>query len=308
MAFRLSLAHWLRPASLVNQHSRSTPALARWACRHRIPFVYTEQVTAGDDDLAVWEPVKDYLKIARQVTAVSEAAAECLTQLLGMPPARITVVPNMVDFEADQRGRSWPELAPGACPIVFVGRLHPMKGVPTLIEAAAMLKESGHQPEVRIVGDGPERAALLAQVQARGLECEVRLLPAQQHDSLPPLYRQAGIFVMPSVSHEGLGLVVLEAMSFGLPIVASDHPAFRDVVIHGENGLIFPRGEARALAEALAYLLERPAERQRLGRASRRKYESGEFTPERVAEKYLMVYQRALVPATGDHSIPREAR
>jgi phosphatidylinositol alpha-mannosyltransferase len=98
---------------------------------------------------------------------------------------------------------------------------------------------------------------------------------------------------------EGLGLVVLEAMSFGLPIVASDLPAFRGVVVHRENGWLFPPGDARALAEALAYLLNHPAERTRMGQASRQRYEAGEFHPARVADRYLQVYRQALAANAG---------
>lgn len=153
--------------------------------------------------------------------------------------------------------------------VLFVGRLIGAKDPHTLLAAQALLEAGGGGPFLWIVGDGPEAVGLRAFAGDRGLR-RVRFVGSLRPDELPPLWSASDVFVLPSV-HEPWGVVVNEAMAAGLPVVLSDRVgAAPDLLREGENGRSFPAGDAQALADALRATLADPAERRRMGSASRR--------------------------------------
>lgn len=163
----------------------------------------------------------------------------------------------------------------GAAVLGLVGRITPGKGHHVLLEAAARLAARGRDVELVIVGapdpncaeDEAYLARLRSLARARGLESQVRWTGYQTDPD--PYYRTFDVLVMPSVVREGLGLVALEAMQWGVPVVGSRLGGILEIVKDGVNGLLFASGDSTALAETLDRLLRDSGWRARLAAGAR---------------------------------------
>jgi glycosyltransferase involved in cell wall biosynthesis len=172
--------------------------------------------------------------------------------------------------------------------IVTVGRLKAPKDPLTLVRALASL---GAAPfEAVIVGDGPDRPSVEAELERLGLGPVARLVG--ERDDVLELLGGADIFVLSSRS-EGLPLSILEAMSAGLPVVASRVGGVPELVLDGETGLLVPPGEPSSLAAAIERLLVDPALRNRLGAAGRARVEEY-FDLDRCRSAHVELYRREL--------------
>jgi glycosyltransferase involved in cell wall biosynthesis len=145
---------------------------------------------------------------------------------------------------------------PGQPLVVCVARLHPQKGLATLIEATQLVVARGVTPRVAIIGEGSLASDLEQQIRARGLEGSVTL--AGPSDNAPDELAAADLVVIPSVWESG-PLVLAEALLLRRPVVATPVGMVPEVVRDGESGRIVPIGDARALADAMADLLGDPA-------------------------------------------------
>ena len=145
---------------------------------------------------------------------------------------------------------------PGQPLVVCVARLHPQKGLPTLIEAAELLVAAGVGPRVAVVGEGPLAADLTALIHEKGLDATVALVGPS--DNAPDELAVADVVAIPSVWESG-PLVLAEALELGRPVVATPVGLVPEVVREGESGRIVPVGDARALAIAISDLLADPA-------------------------------------------------
>jgi glycosyltransferase involved in cell wall biosynthesis len=178
------------------------------------------------------------------------------------PPARTVLIPNGVDTAVFAPGPARP---PGAR-LMYVGRLSEEKRLDTLLAAAAKLA-ARHPVQVVLVGDGPARGALEAQARAAALDLSVR--PFVDHRALPAVLDEGDVFVLPSRS-EGHPKILLEAMACARPCVASAVEGNAAIVADGETGLLFPPGDAGALAERIEELLCDPALAASIGARARR--------------------------------------
>ncbi|PYQ15553.1 MAG: hypothetical protein DMF80_08850 [Acidobacteria bacterium] len=220
---------------------------------------------------------------------------------LGVAPERIFVAEHAVDNGVYDRPVSEParsrlraELGAGDGKIVlYVGRLAPSKGLSDLVRAAAALADL--RPVLVLVGEGELRQALEAQASASGVQA--RFVPHVAPEELYPYYAAADVLALPSVTtragKEPWGLVVNEAMNQATPVVASSAvgAAAGGLVRHGETGMVFPEGDAAALAAVLRKVLGDPALARRLGRAGREAV--GRHTNERMAEAFLAAAGRS---------------
>jgi len=173
--------------------------------------------------------------------------------------------------------------------LLAVGRLVYYKGFEYLIEAMRNI-----DARLLIVGDGPLRGALERRIVECGVSDRVEMLGEVQNDELAPYYLASDVFVLPSIARsEAFGIVQLEAMSFGLPVVNTNLDSGVPFVSrHGETGLTVAPRDPQALANALNLLLARGELRVRFGAAALRRVKA-EFTAELMAERTMALYQEA---------------
>jgi colanic acid/amylovoran biosynthesis glycosyltransferase len=157
---------------------------------------------------------------------------------------------------------------PRAARILNVGRLVPVKGQAVLLHAVASLVARGLDVELTIVGSGPQEAGLRRLVDELGLGDRVELAGAIGQDAIAEYYDRADILAVPSFA-EGLPVVIMEALATGLPVVSTSIMGIPELVRDGETGALVPPGDADALADGLARLIDDPQERLRLGEAGR---------------------------------------
>jgi glycosyltransferase involved in cell wall biosynthesis len=205
------------------------------------------------------------------VQSAAQTAAECVVvptlsaahvahDWAAVENARIVVIPNAVDpaqWQPNPRVRQMVADRPGDY-VGFIGRLDPVKRVGDLVDAMALCDASMH---LEIYGDGPQYG-LIAQHVA-DLELESRVV---MHGSVPDTRNALAtmdVLVLPSAA-EGFGLVLIEAMASGVPIVASDVAGIRDVITNEQNGLLVPVGDVYALATAIKRVLRDKVLRDRL--------------------------------------------
>lgn len=223
--------------------------------------------------------------VALNPAVVSELTAA------GVPRERIVALTNGVDTG---RGRQRDPALRDPARILFVGRLHPQKGLDTLMRAFALLHARLEHPVVlRLVGEGPSEQQLRRLAHELGVSHFVDF--AGRREDVTPELDDADVFVLPS-RVEGLSNALLEALTAGLPAVVSDIPGNRAVVADGRTGLLVPVEDAVALASALERLLTDDRFRKRLGTAGRRVTER-RFGFDTVAAEYIDLYTSVL--ATG---------
>jgi phosphatidyl-myo-inositol alpha-mannosyltransferase len=202
--------------------------------------------------------------------AVSEAAAGYHASALGVPLSRFTIVPNGVDAPRFADAEPFEDLRADARPtLLFVGRLEKRKGLEPLIRAFTLLKTTHPSARLLVVGDGPERDRCQGLLPAR-LRDDVVFLGRVGQDDLPRYYASCDLYVSPALGGESFGIVLLEAMAAGAPLVASDIPGYRSVARDEIQGRLVPPGDPRALAEAIGALLDNPALRHAMAAEGRR--------------------------------------
>jgi glycosyltransferase involved in cell wall biosynthesis len=199
-------------------------------------------------------------RLADEVVAVSAGVADDVARTLHLPRERIRVIYNAALTE-DPAGQGRAPLGPvpialkGRRFLVAAGRLMPSKDFANLLEAMARLRRH-RDVALLILGDGPERAALEALVQKLGLGADIWLAGFQANPYR--FFSRAAVFVLPS-RREGLPTVLIEAMACGCPIVSTDSPhGPREILADGRFGHLVPMGEPRALADAIARMLDHP--------------------------------------------------
>jgi phosphatidyl-myo-inositol alpha-mannosyltransferase len=273
---------------VVHVHEPLSPSTGMWATLEaRAPVVATFHSAAARSrlfDLAA--PV--LRRVARRIAirmAVSESAAAFARARLG---GRFEIVPNGTDVSrfADARAA---DLGGGA-KILFVGRLDARKGFPVALRAFSLLARDHDDLRLIVVGDGPERdavASLTPEVRAR-----VEMLGAVANEALPTYHAACDVFVAPALSGESFGMVLVEAMAAGLPVVASAIEGYRDVVRDGVDGVLVPPRDPKALAAAVGAIVDDPALGARLAAGGRER--AATFDWSQVGAQVLARYERAV--------------
>jgi glycosyltransferase involved in cell wall biosynthesis len=210
------------------------------------------------------------LRRVDRVTAVSGALKEA-TVALGLDAAKVEVISNGIDLARFVPPSPDPRHDNPRQPhtILFAGFLIQRKGVRYLVEALSLLRADVPPHRLVIVGEGPEEGALRAQVAALGLADRVEFAGFQPQAVVSEWMRWARVFVLPSLE-EGQGVVLLEALASGTPVIASDVDGMREVVTP-EVGLRFPARNPAALAHALQQLLTDDPRWRRMSVAARQR-------------------------------------
>jgi glycosyltransferase involved in cell wall biosynthesis len=206
--------------------------------------------------------------ICRGEIAVSEYVGTVLRSQLGLPARRVHVIANGVDVDEIARradtGRAGTVRPAGEYRLLMIALISRAKDHETAIRAVAMLRERGHPVTIDFAGDvrrRERRDALEALAAQLGVRDAVRFLGPR--DDVPELIGASDV-VVHSTHSEGFGLVLLEAFASRTPVVATDVPACREVLDNGSCGLLVPRRDAAALADAVIQLLHDDALRRRL--------------------------------------------
>jgi glycosyltransferase involved in cell wall biosynthesis len=242
------------------------------------------------DDWMTAKQARRELGIANQaaaVVAVSQAAAQSFRKA-GRVLAPVYVIPCGIP-----PGRSrWSALPEDDCAatILYVGRLDPAKGLADLVEAVWRLIDAGRDLRLQIQGDGPAEGALRAACGRPPLAGRARVITAADLARMPRSEESARgtvLFVLPSRC-EGFGVVLLEAMRLGLPIIATRVGGIPEVVEDEVQGLLIPPSDPRSLFDAIARLLDDDALRKRLGEAGPAR--AAMFTEESMCERWNRIY------------------
>lgn len=304
---RLQLPFFMaRHAQVVTQKARSCDLVhAHWTLSgaaalagrpiHGKPVLVTVQ---GSDIFQVAKSgagawfTRSVLNSSDKVTALSHALKDAAIAA-GAKPEKIEIVPNGVDITrftlptVEMRGRS-DELPV----ILFTGFLIKRKGVRYLLEALALLPPTTPPFRAVIVGEGPEEEALRAQVTALGLADRVEFVGFQPQEVVSEWMRRATLFVLPSLE-EGQGVVLLEALASGTPVVASDVDGIRDVIVP-EVGQRVPAADPAALASALEQMLRmESASWQRMSQAARARAVDL-YDWDKIAVRFVAIYEQMI--------------
>ncbi len=222
--------------------------------------------------------------------AVSPAARDYVNQYF---PAHYTIIPNGIDVArfANPDLEPWPQYQDGYQNILFVGRMENRKGLKYLLRAFPMVKEACPQTRLIVVGEGRLRAGFEQAIAENGVP-DVVFTGFVSAEDLPRYHRSAHVFCAPGTGFESFGIVLLEAMAAGLPVVASDIVGFRQVVSHGQEGLLVTPRDPEELARALILLLRNQDLCQAMSQRGREK--AAPYDWRVIADQVLAFYQATM--------------
>ncbi|MEW6060208.1 MAG: glycosyltransferase family 4 protein [Actinomycetota bacterium] len=222
--------------------------------------------------------------------AVSETAERFASARIG---GDFRIVPNGVPVERFEAAE--PADLPGGRRLLFVGRLDRRKGFPVAVRAFERLAQELADLWLVVAGDGPERdaiGALPGEIRAR-----VHMAGRVDNRHLPPLHAAADVFLAPSLGGESFGVVLVEAMAAGVPVVASRTPGYDEVVRDGIDGLLVAPGDPSAAARAIRRILRDPDLATRLASAGRDRAQA--FSWEAVTDRLEAIYRDVVRPHAG---------
>ena len=228
--------------------------------------------------------------------AVSAAARHFIDRFF---PGDYKVIPNGVDvgrFATAVPIARWQDGTPN---VLFVGRHEPRKGLLDLLKAHRILRKTGSGSRLLVVGSGPQEREARRYVATRGLQ-GVEFLGRVSNAEKAQLYKTADVYASPATGGESFGIVLLEAMAAGTPIVASDIHGYKGVLRRGREGLLVPPREPRELAIAIDRLLRDPALREQMGAAGQARAEEFSWprVTARVEDYYGFVIRRLAASGT----------
>jgi glycosyltransferase involved in cell wall biosynthesis len=312
--FSWPLTHWLRRHAgkydVLHVHalfSYPTLSACQAARRHGVPYVLRPLGTLDPWALRFhrWKKAPYFRLLERPnllgasaVHSVSERE-QCAIEALGLPVRVVTIPlgvdPPVEDDEGHGASRERKEMG-GAVNILFLSRLHPKKGIEVLLDAARLLPQ---QDRFRLFIAGQGEKAYVRSLQDRaaayGLEKRVTFTGFVSGTAKRRLFQEAHLFVLPSYD-ENFGMAVAEALSFGLPVVISEHVALAEQVAEVGAGSVVPC-DAGELAWALATLVADPDLCQRMGEAGRRLAQAAFSWPE-IAKRLIALYEEVRAART----------
>ena len=275
-----------RPCTECVGRATAWPAV-RYACYRgrRAATAATAAMLAIHRALGTWHHAVDAYIALTEFSRSQFVAA-------GLPEQKLYLKPNFLD----------PDPGPGSGAggyALFAGRLSEEKGIRTLLDAWERLQE---KYPLKIAGDGPLAPLVEKQVERRP---RLEWLGYQRREAVLALMKEASCLVLPSLCYENFPLTLVEAAAAGLPVVASRTGAMATLVKPGQTGLLFPPGDAAALARQVERLFRQPDWRAGMRRAARQQY-LRDFGPETNYRRLLNIYRSALAAAQshGRHRAP----
>jgi phosphatidyl-myo-inositol alpha-mannosyltransferase len=241
-------------------------------------------------------PVSRYMLRKRRLKlhgriAVSRVAYEYARKYV---PGDYTIIPNgtnLTQFHPDLKPME--KYCDGKLNILFVSRLEPRKGVDYLLPAFSEVKRQVPNSRLLIVGAGTRlRKGYEEWVKRAELQNDVIFAGFASDADLPRYFRTADVFCVPATGRESQGIILLEAMATGRPIVATNISGYATVVTHGEEGLLVPPRDSRSLAKALVSLLNNESLRRQMGAKGLAR--ARDFSWEKISQKVVAFYLQTL--------------
>jgi glycosyltransferase involved in cell wall biosynthesis len=226
--------------------------------------------------------------VSKMITSVSWSVAEELREY-GLNPDHINVVGNGVDEKAFSPS---PNRKPAETYVLYTGVLRARKGLVDLIACARQVCKVSSDVRFFICGRGPLLHDLERKARKVGLQRRIVFLGYLERDRLIQVYQNAAVHIVPS-HYEGLPTVLLEAMSCGLPVVATNIGGNNEVISSGLNGFLVPPRRPEEMANSVLRLLADPALRERIGRAARETIEK-RYTWDIIADNIVKCYESLL--------------
>jgi len=265
------------------------------AARHRLPLAISLQGETVMDDTDIYERsvilrlgLRTALRLAPAVTGCSQFVIDDAEKRFGLTPGKGIVIPNGVELAGDEQPR--PLDLPFKRFVFAVGRVVPKKGFDLLIDA--FVQVAAEHPDVGLVVGGSGSASEALAAQASRLELADRIILPGRLDRAAVAWAMdhAEVFVLPS-RVEPFGIVVLEAMRAGCPVVVSCHGGALEIVRHGRDGLVADPFDPQDLAEGMSALLSDPSRASHLAATGRVRVAT--FSWSLIVERYEALYRQA---------------
>jgi D-inositol-3-phosphate glycosyltransferase len=250
---------------------------------------------------------RQVLRLADRIVAATLAELAQLQWLYQADTRKIVVIPPGVDLThfypipADE-AKAFIGIPPCDRMLLFVGRIEPLKGIDALIQALAIMRQNGVQVCLAVIGGDPdlspatlsdEMKRLQAMREQYGLQDTVAFLGRKSQNTLPYYYSAAEAVVVPSY-YESFGMVALEAMACGTPVVASQVGGLAFLVQDGITGFTVPVDEPKALASRLTDLVQHPILQERMGHQAA--IFAQDYGWERITSRMIKLYEEVLNP------------
>jgi len=252
----------------------------------------------GSDIYLPWpfkKPISNL--IVRNADAVVALSSDMKRQIAEVTNTQSVVIPNGIEVErfeglSPEKAKEELGIKNNEKVILFVGSLRPIKGTRYLIQAMLMIKQQEPNARLLIVGDGPDRQSLENLVRKLDLQQSIDFVGRLPQERIPHYMSACDIFTLPSLS-EGFGLACLEAVSSGLPVVATGVGGLPDLIEDGKNGFLIPARNVAELARKLVTLLESDELRQEISKNNREKAQKYDWSivSHRIEEVYESVLE-----------------
>ncbi len=287
-SFDLVHAHWIVPQGLI-----------AYFCKKILNIPYIVSIHGSDiltfNNAMFRTLYKIVLSNAAFVTANSNKTAEIANRLL---KSNVEIIPMGVDLDLFNPNHAFKKEkgAKISQEILFVGRLIDWKGVSYLVDAILKIKPNYPKIILKIIGDGPELVSLQARVKKLALQKNIIFLKAVPNYKLPDIYRNADVFVIPSIINEngeteGLGTVALEAMACGLPVIGTNVGGIPDIIKDRVTGLLVEEKNFEAIVDSIIEIMENKPLRDDM---SKNAYEliQKRFSWDIISKRFFKLYEK----------------
>lgn len=301
---RISISVWLKPKikALLRREAFDVVHLHEPFASLTTLNVLSESAALGNVNIATFHTYRGtrlykvgvkrimmpYFKKLDGRIAVSPPARQFISRHF---PSDYEIIPNGIQVDDFANAKPFPHLQDGKVNLLFLGRLEKRKGLKYLLGAYSKLKWDWPNLRLIVVGPGKPDADSYRIMSERNLQ-DVLFVGGVSDEDKARYYKSAHIYCSPATGRESFGIVLLEAMSAGKPVIASSIEGYASVITNGKEGLLVPPKKDDALADAIATLLKDPALREKLAENGRQRAE--EFRWERVARQVMNYYETFL--------------
>ncbi len=231
------------------------------------------------------EIVKRYVDV---FTCLSKIFADFLRDKVGIENNKIKFVPLYTEWGNTTEGKGY-----NTKDILYVGRLSKGKGIEYLIQAIPRISKKFPETKLHIVGEGDMERNLKDLANKLGIEDKAIFHGYVPHENLAKVYKEAAVFVLPSILRENLPLAIIEAMSKAIPVITTNFGGQAEIIQDGINGLLVKPGDPADLAEKISTILDNPELAREMGRRGRKIVEEN-HTPEQHLRRLTEVYESAV--------------